>query len=437
MSAPTPPRPAGDLAGQAGQGGQVRRGRSQRQGGALPVVTARVEIPFRTIIRLLLTLAVLWFLIQIGSVLVQMFAALVVAAALYPPIRGLRRRGFGRGRALATVIGGFLAILTLALVFVIPPVIDESQALADDLPGYVEEGLTWLEANQGWLYDQVLTWSEEFANTEAVISDDPAEEEVTTDTTGALDNGSQREEIAVEAGVEADDALGAASQVGGIIGTVAIVAVLAIYFLIEGERAFNWLTRDLPEPTLRRLRRALPALAGIIHNYILRQGITSVACGLFTYAVLWSFGVPAALILAIIAAIADAVPFVGVAAATAPAAVVALTQGPGTALAVALLLLSYQAFEVFYLIPRIFRRTLRLSSFGMLFAALIGWRLFGFGGLLLALPIAAALLRLERVWMDEDEGAAPAADLVADPAAPDATAQPASPGRGTGLTASA
>lgn len=367
------------------------------------MVTARIEIPYRTIIRLLLTLAALWFLIKIGAVLAQIFAGVIVAAALYPPIQMLRRRGYGRGKALATVIGGFVAALTLILVFVIPPLIDEGQDLADDGPGYITDGLTWLKDNQRWLYDQVLTWSEDIANTDTAISDDSSDQETASDTSGAFNSGTQEEEIAVDAEVEADQAIGAASQVGGFIGTAAIVAVLAIYFLIEGERTFNWLTRDLPPPLTNRLRRAFPALAEIIHSYILRQGLTSLICGVFTFIVLRAFGVPAALILAILAGVADAVPFIGVAVATAPAAVVALTQGPGTALAVTLLLLAYQIFEVVFIIPRIFRRTLQLSSFGMLFAVLIGWRLLGFGGMLLALPIAAALLRIEQVWLSDEE----------------------------------
>ncbi len=377
--------------------------RPSRPGGSPPVVTARIEIPFRTIIRLLLTLAALWFLIKIGAVLAQIFGGIVVAAALYPPIQMLRRRGYGRGRALATVIGGFVAALTIILVFVIPPLIDESQELVDDVPTYIEDGFTWLKDNQRWLYDQMLTWGEDLANTDAVISDDSTDQEPASDTTGAFDNGSPEEEIAVEAQVEADDAISAASQVGGFIGSAAIVAVLAIYFLIEGERTFRWLTRDLPPPLTNRLRRAFPALAEIIYSYILRQGLTSLICGVFTFVVLWAFGVPAALILAILAAVADAVPFIGVAVATAPAAIVALTQGPGTALAVTLLLLAYQVFEVVFIIPKIFRRTLQLSSFGMLFAVLIGWRLLGFGGMLLALPIAAALLRIEQVWLSDEE----------------------------------
>ena len=158
--------------------------------------------------------------------------------------------------------------------------------------------------------------------------------------------------------------------------------------------------------------------------------MTSLICGAFTFVVLWSFGVPAALILAIIAGVADAVPFIGVAVATVPAAIIALTQGPGTALAVALLLLAYQIFEVVFIIPRIFKRTLQLSSFGMLFAVLIGWRLLGFGGMLLALPIAAALLRLEQVWLnDEEDEEAPEPDLRerSTPAA----AQPPSPSSAT------
>jgi predicted PurR-regulated permease PerM len=374
-----------------------------RRGGPPPVVTARIEIPFRTIIRLLLTLAALWFLIKIGAVLAQIFGGLVVAAALYPPILALRRRGFGRGRALATVIGGFLAILTIVLVFVIPPVVNESQELVDDVPTYIDEGMGWLRDNQRWLFDQILTWGEDIANAENVISEEPSNEEATTDTTGSFDSGSPEEEIAVEAEVGADEAIDAASRVGGFIGSAAIVSVLAIYFLIEGERTFGWLTRDLPPPLTNRLRRAFPALAEIIHSYILRQGLTSLICTVFTFVVLWAFGVPAALILAILAGVADAVPFIGVAVATVPAAVVALTQGPGTALAVTLLLLAYQIFEVVFIIPRIFRRTLQLSSFGMLFAVLIGWRLLGFGGMLLALPIAAALLRIEQVWLSDEE----------------------------------
>src|SRR5215212_9287131 len=91
--------------------------RPSRPGGSPPVVTARVEIPFRTIVRLLLTLAVLWILMKIGPGLAQIFGGIVVAAALSPPIQMLRRRGFGRGKALATVIGGFVAALTLVLVF--------------------------------------------------------------------------------------------------------------------------------------------------------------------------------------------------------------------------------------------------------------------------------------------------------------------------------
>jgi predicted PurR-regulated permease PerM len=288
-------------------------------------------------------------------------------------------------------------------VFVSPRVAHSPKQLVAHVPTYIDEGMGWLRDNQKWLFDQILTWGEDISNTENVISEEPTDEEQSTDTTGAFDSGSPEEEIAIQAEVEADDAIDAASQVGGFIGSAAIVTVLAIYFLIEGERTFGWLTRDLPPPLTNRLRRAFPALAEIVHSYILRQGLTSLICGVFTFVVLWAFGVPAAVILAILAAVADAVPFIGVAVATVPAAVVALTQGPGTALTVTLLLLAYQVFEVVFIIPRIFRRTLQLSSFGMLFAVLIGWRLLGFGGMLLALPIAAALLRIEQVWLSDEE----------------------------------
>ena len=93
----------------------------------------------------------------------------------------------------------------------IPPLVDEGQELVGDVPTYIEDGLSWLRDNQGWLYDQVLTWGEDFANTDTMISDEPAEEAPTNGTSGSLDTGSPAQEIAVDAGVEADEAIGPTS----------------------------------------------------------------------------------------------------------------------------------------------------------------------------------------------------------------------------------
>jgi predicted PurR-regulated permease PerM len=142
----------------------------------------------------------------------------------------------------------------------------------------------------------------------------------------------------------------------------------------------------------------------VISEYVSTQLRTCLICGIYTYIVLVLLDVPSPFILATIAAVTDAVPLVGVVMATVPAVIIALTQGWEVALVVLLAYVAYQIFENYVLIPRILGQRLHLSSFGMLMAVLIGWKLAGLPGVLLALPAAAALLVIEKVWQDEDPG---------------------------------
>ena len=355
----------------------------------MPEVTARIEIPTRTILKLLLVLATLWFLARIGPVLQQLFAGLLIALALYPPVARLQRRGMAKGPSIATVFGGLLAVLVLLLWFLVPHMVDEGQDFVENADEYVEEGASWLDDNVPWLYDRLLAAAEDWSGT------DDIDLEEGLDQTGAGDG----------APVDPEAAINVGQGVGGFVATSLVATVLAIYFLTDGERAFRWLARDLSPTTVRRIRRAAPALSELIGSYVVNQVRMSALCGLYTFAVLSALNVPSALILATIAAFTDAIPLIGVVMATLPAVVVALTQGWETALLVLLAFVAYQAFENWILIPRLFGRALNLSSFAMLMAVLIGWKLAGLVGVLLALPTAAALLVIERVWQDEDPDA--------------------------------
>jgi predicted PurR-regulated permease PerM len=349
-------------------------------------VTARIDIPTRTIVKVVLVLATLWFLARIGPVLQQIFAGLLLAMSLYPPVARLQQRGMPKGRAIASVFGTVVAVITLALAFLVPQWIEEGQAFVDDLPGYVEDGTTWLRDNIPWLHDRLV---------EAA--------------------GGSEQDVTGEAGtVDTESAISVGQRVASFFSTAFVALVLAVYFLLEGDRAFNWLARDLRSETVRRMRRAAPELSRVISSYVAHQIQTSVLCGLYTFVVLAVLDVPSAMILATITAIADAVPLIGVVLAIVPAVIVALTQGWETALLVLALFLAYQAFENWVLIPRIFGRSLQLSSFGMLMAVLIGWQLAGLIGVLIALPTAAALLVIERIWLAED----PDADIVSEADAP-------------------
>jgi hypothetical protein len=105
--------------------------------------------------------------------------------------------------------------------------------------------------------------------------------------------------------------------------------------------------------------------------------------------------VPNALALALFAAVADVLPYIGALLACAPAFAAALNaKGLTVALVVLGILAVYQELESRVIVPRIYGKVLRLPSATVMVALLIGGKLLGIVGALLALPIAAAIRML-------------------------------------------
>jgi hypothetical protein len=119
--------------------------------------------------------------------------------------------------------------------------------------------------------------------------------------------------------------------------------------------------------------------------------------------------VPNALSIALFAALADVIPFVGGLLAAGVAGLAALSRGSPTAAIVLCALLVYMELESRVLVPRIYGRVLRLSPITVIVALLAGGTLLGMVGALLALPVAAALqmmlleLRVELPGDDSDD----------------------------------
>ena len=165
-----------------------------------------------------------------------------------------------------------------------------------------------------------------------------------------------------------------------------------------------------------RLARILQNLEAIVGGYMRGQLITSVAIGVFTFALLTIFHVPNALSLALLAAVVDVIPLIGGLLATAPAVLSALSVSVPAGIVVLVVLGAYQEFENRVLIPRVYEHTLRLSPTTIVLALLAGGILQGVIGALLALPIAAGLqmilleLRVEMPGDDSDDRPALAKD---------------------------
>jgi predicted PurR-regulated permease PerM len=124
--------------------------------------------------------------------------------------------------------------------------------------------------------------------------------------------------------------------------------------------------------------------------------------GILTALGLWLLGVPLALILGLIAALLEFVPYIGTILSAVPAILLALLQGPMQALWVVLLYFVIQSIESYLLTPLVQQRVVSLPPALVLAAQVLMGVLFGAWGIILATPLTAALLVLVQMLYIED-----------------------------------
>ena len=121
----------------------------------------------------------------------------------------------------------------------------------------------------------------------------------------------------------------------------------------------------------------------------------------FVFVALTLLGVPAALLLALLAGIFDFVPVLGFLCSSIPAVVLALSVSPLVALIVAALYVGYHLIENYYIGPKVYGGRLRLSHLAVILAFAVGAEVGGIVGAVLALPVAAMYPVVERVWLKD------------------------------------
>lgn len=185
----------------------------------------------------------------------------------------------------------------------------------------------------------------------------------------------------------------------GTVSDLVFIVAMALYLASDGKRTFMWI-RAFFSPVLRR-KIDMTAKEGseIIVAYVLGQVVTSVLCGVFVFIVLSLLHVPAALVLAVMAAAFDILPMLGFFLFTIPAVLFALTVSSSAAITLLILYVIYHFLENYIIVPKIYGKRLRLSELVVLISVLAGACLAGIPGAILILPLVAVYPAFERIWL--------------------------------------
>ena len=310
-------------------------------------------------------LAILWFL---GPVLLPFIAGGAVAYILDPVADRLERLGLPRVAATAVIT--LFAVLTLVLlVAIVLPI------LAEQITALVRAGPELVAALRDWL-------SVRFP---ALVAEDGIVR------TGLANLG----ELLGERGGElAQQLLAGVSGVLGMLVFVVVVPVVAFYLLLDWDRMVARIDDLLPRDHVGTIRALAREVDATLASFVRGQGTVCLILGTFYSVALMAVGLQFGLIVGAIAGLITFIPYVGAIVGGALAIGLALFQFWGEWGMIALvagIFVAGQFIEGNILTPKLVGDSVGLHPVWLLFALAAFGAVYGFVGMLVAVPVAAAL----------------------------------------------
>ena len=320
-----------------------------------------IVISTGSVVRILLILAAAYALWQLSTLVLLLLSAIIIASAVEPGISFFQRRKFPRALAVVAVYIILLALLGALIWFFIPPMLAEAAALLAVLPQYVSQvqnfNIPFLPSGQVGpsLAETVVALQNTFANTGAGV-------------------------------------LQFLSSIFGGAFYFMLTIVVSIYFSVQETGVDDFLRIVTPEKhrdyVLSLWRRSHKKIGLWMQGQLLLSLIITV----LLYLGLSLLGVPYALLLAIFAGIMELIPVFGSLIAAVPGVALALlTGGPTLALIVAGFFLVVNQFQANLIYPLVVQKIVGVAPIIVIIALIAGGQLAGFMGVLLAVPIAAAV----------------------------------------------
>ena len=311
----------------------------------------------------------LWLIWVSRGVLTWVAIAAFLAVAINPLVNLLQDRlRLRRAPSILIVYILVAGLLTGAALLFVPPLIEATQELTDEVPRYAER----LEES-----DLVQRLDEEYDLLNRL------EEETTS---------------ALEGVAGPDTAFDLARRVAS--GLVALISIGVICFLLSlyGRRVRSWVMDTADDRRRPHLERVADRIYRVISGYVVGIFLVALTGGVAVWIFLTIVGVPFALLLGFWAGLSSLIPLVGATIGGIPYIVVAFFQGWPIGVAAIVFLIVYQQIENNVFQPVIHRYTVHLNPFWIILAVLVGATVLGFIGALLAIPVAGIVQVLLQEW---------------------------------------
>ena len=314
--------------------------------------------------------AAVFFLLlyALGDQLLPFFLGAAIAYFLDPVADWLEAHGCSRGVATGLITVSAIIIFVLLVLLVIPSLVQQSVQLFNAAPQIARDAATFLTERFPSLLDENSTVHQTLSTLGQTISE--------------------------RGGDLLNSALTSAASLLNIVVLFVIVPVVAVYMLLDWDRMVARIDALLPldhAPVIRRLAHEVDqTLAGFIRG----MGTVCLILGTYYAVALMLVGLQFGLVVGFVAGLLTFIPYVGALVGGALAIGLALFQFWGEwgwIAAVAIIFMIGQMAEGNFLTPKLVGESVGLHPVWLILALTVFGALFGFVGMLVAVPLAAAI----------------------------------------------
>lgn len=331
-------------------------------------------------LEILIILAIIYFGSQVSFLFEPiiiffstLFFPIVIAGFLYfilnPVVDFLEKLKFPRSLAILTIFLVFIGLIVLVIAIGAPVLGQQIKELISDIPKY---------------FDQLQQFFNEFSDTAAF-------QWILTQQYVSLES---IEQWVMDALVKLPDAFSA-----GIFGLVSIVANIALvigtvpfllfFMLKDGHKLPGAIVRFLPPAYRNEGLKILKDMSNTLQTYIQGQFIVALCVGTLSYIGYIIIDLPYALILALIVALTNIIPYLGPILGTAPAVIIALFKSPILALLTIAVAVVAQQTESNLISPLVIGNKLQMHPVTIIIILLVAGNIAGVVGLILGVPFYA------------------------------------------------
>lgn len=334
----------------------------------------RISVSTGTMLRFFFVAILVITAYYLLDVVLVVLSAVVIASAIEPVVRRLRRHHIHRVIAVIMVYIVAASVVATVLVFFMPVFVKESVSFVDSIPRTVSFAELWSPIQ------------------DIGISVGSSSLSAHTISLAQIVDGLQNLIVG-----SSDGAFRTANIIFGGFLSLILIIVLSFYLSVQEEGVDDFLRIVAPvkkhEYIINLWKRSQRKMAVWLQG----QFVLGIIVGILVYIMLAIVGIPYALSLAVFAALFEIIPVFGPIISSVPAILIAFAdRGAGTgALLIGLYLIIYQLeSQIFY--PLVVKKIVDINPIIVILALVVGAKLAGILGAIIAVPLSAALMEYVR-----------------------------------------